>query len=115
MYLEGEFSELRLFYEFSEVENSKRAGVLRAAALNISQHLSTSSLSCPSMAMVLVVLLATRVTAAMVLVDHRVTSSSSDEPAVERERRHEGDRQRERQAPPEQQARKPRLHRPGDD
>ena len=51
------------------------------------------------MAMVLVVLLTTRVTAAMVLVDHRVTSSSSDEPAVERERRHEGDRQRERQAP----------------
>src|SRR5215212_3731799 len=76
---------------------------------------STSRLSCSSMAMVLVVLLATSATAAMVLVDHRVTSSSSDEPAVERERRHEGDRQRERQAPPEQQARKPRLHRTGDD
>ena len=43
------------------------------------------------MAMVLVVLLATAVTAAMVLVDHRVTSSSSDEPAVGRKSRHEGD------------------------
>ena len=50
----------------------------------------------------MIVLAMVIVLAVVVLVDYRVTLATGDEPAVDRERRYEGDRQRERQAPPEE-------------
>src|SRR4028118_2249935 len=49
-----------------------------------------------------------------VLVDGGVALATGYEVAVYRERDHEGDREGEGEAPPEQQAREARLHRPGD-
>ncbi len=53
--------------------------------------------------------------AVVVLVHHRVPPAAGYEPAVDRERGHERHRQGESEAPPEKEARKPRLHRTGDD
>src|SRR5687768_10135820 len=50
------------------------------------------------------VVLAVVVLAVMVLVDYRVTLTTGDEPAVDREGRHERHGQCERQATPEEQA-----------
>ena len=49
-----------------------------------------------------VVVVVVLVPSVVVLVDHRVSPAADYEPAVDREGRHEGDRQCERQAPPEQ-------------
>jgi hypothetical protein len=57
----------------------------------------------PPLASMLVVLVSSAM-AAVVLVDHRVSLATRDEPAVDREGRHESDRQGERQAAPEEQA-----------
>jgi hypothetical protein len=64
----------------------------------------SSSVLIDSMTVLAMVVLAVVVLAVVVLVNYRVTLATGDEPAVDREGRHERHGQCERQATPEEQA-----------